>query len=376
MSSQETPVLRSEVARDLSLDQIRYSAVWEDERLLKEGLDISPDDDVLSISSAGANVLAILLEEPRSVTAIDMNPAQNHLVELKLVGIEWLEYEAFIALVVHGGDEALEIYAGLREHLSEEARRFWDGHEAELKQGVSLCGRLDRYFDVFRKEHLAALWPEDLIERLFNAPDLETQARIFESEGFGEDLHERFRWYFGREKMAEQGRDPSQFRYVEKGGVGDYFLGRFHDVCTRLPMKGNFYIERFLTGGCRDLDQGPVYLRRENFKKLKGLVDRVTLVTEELETHLTAVAPGTYSKANLSDVFEYMSEEASDSLFGLFARALRPGGRIAYWNLLVERKPPARLSDKLVYRAEQSQTLWLEDRAWFYGSFRLEDVRP
>lgn len=374
MSSQKAKPLRSEVAQALGRDSIRYSSVWEDHRLVTEGLQIGPGDDVLSIASAGTNVLAILLQEPNSVTAIDVNAAQNHLVELKLAGIRHLDYETFISLMGFGDADPMEGYRRVRAHLSQSARQFWDERGDDIRDGIYRCGRLDRYLRVFRDEYLPDLWRPGLIEELFDAPDLETQAALFEEEAFTPAFQQRFKWYYGRQKMAEDGRDPAQFRYVDIHDVGGYFLQRFHDVCTRLRLAGNFYVERFLTGSYRDLEQGPLYLRRRNFEKLRDLVDRVELVTSEIETHLTSIAPGTYSKANLSDIFEYMSTEASDRLFELFARAMRSGGRIAYWNLLVERHPSKNLDDRLDSLAEQAQGLWLKDRAWFYRSFELIEV--
>ncbi len=376
MSTTETPKLRSEVAQTLSLDRVRYSAVWEDHLLVTNGLKINADDDVLSVASAGTNVLAILLEEPRSVSAIDMNPAQAHLVELKFAGIEHLEHEDFVELMgVAPGGKPEAIYEEVKSELSPEAAAFWDEKIEDIRYGVFRCGRLDRYFEAFRRDYLDELWPEDLVERLFDAEDLQTQARIFEEEAFTPQFQEAFRHYYGRKMMSQRGRDPSQFRYVGEMDVGAYFLGRFHDVCTRLPLKGNFYVRRFLTGGYRSLEEAPLYLQRENFERLKGLLDRVTIVTEELETHLAEVETGTYSKANLSDVFEYMAEDASDELFGLLARSMRQGGRIAYWNLLVERHPPETLSGKLESLTEESRALWRMDRAWFYSSFHLEELR-
>ena len=77
---------------------VRYSQVWEDHALLEDGLEIPPGDDVLSIASAGCNVLALLLREPLSVAAVDLNPAQLALVELKLRAIEELTWEQFVRL--------------------------------------------------------------------------------------------------------------------------------------------------------------------------------------------------------------------------------------------------------------------------------------
>ncbi|KPA15115.1 S-adenosylmethionine:diacylglycerol 3-amino-3-carboxypropyl transferase, partial [Candidatus Magnetomorum sp. HK-1] len=78
---------------------IKYSVVWEDLDLLFNGLNITPDDNVLSISSAGDNVLGLLLKEPSSVTAIDMNVSQNFLLELKAAAIKELTYSEFLSIL-------------------------------------------------------------------------------------------------------------------------------------------------------------------------------------------------------------------------------------------------------------------------------------
>lgn len=42
--------VQSEVAKGLDLEVLRYSKVWEDHRVLEEGLDICDNDVVLSIT--------------------------------------------------------------------------------------------------------------------------------------------------------------------------------------------------------------------------------------------------------------------------------------------------------------------------------------
>ena len=60
--------------QNVALDQLRYSLVWEGSATLYRALDIQPDDHVLVITGAGCNVLNTLLQAPRQVTAIDLNP--------------------------------------------------------------------------------------------------------------------------------------------------------------------------------------------------------------------------------------------------------------------------------------------------------------
>ncbi len=364
--------LRSEVAQAMSLDLVRYSEVWEDHQILSEALAVDGGDHVLSIASGGCNVFALLLDEPERITAIDMNPAQIALLELKIAGIEELEYEDFLVLVGHQAGDAVEVYGQIRGGLTPSTRRFWDDRPGDLEDGVYRCGRLDRFFRGFQDDHLPRYWDESLLKELLSAESLDDQAEIFEERGFTEAFQDAFTSYFSRERLAAEGRDPAQFKYVT-GTVGETFLSRFRRVCTALPLKGNFYVERFLAGQVRDLRGGPLYVRREHFERLRGLTDRVELVCEELEVHLERAPSGTYSKANLSDVFEYMSVDASDQLFGVLGDRMRTGGRLAYWNLLVERRPPTGAG--WTYERELSEELFQRDRAWFYGGFFVEERR-
>ena len=70
-----------------------YNTCWEDPRLDREALQLGPTDNVLVITSAGCNALDYVLTEPKHVYAVDMNPRQNALLELKLAGIRQLEFD-------------------------------------------------------------------------------------------------------------------------------------------------------------------------------------------------------------------------------------------------------------------------------------------
>src|SRR5437868_11066612 len=104
------------------LEIVRYSQVWEDHAVLEQALRVGPDDDVLSICSAGCNALALLLAEPRSVTALDVSAAQIAVLELKLAGIRHLAHADFLALIgvaanADDDGDALAHYRAVREAL-------------------------------------------------------------------------------------------------------------------------------------------------------------------------------------------------------------------------------------------------------------------
>ncbi len=105
-----------------------FNACWEDPHLDRIALGLGSEDEVLVLTSAGCNALAYALDEPRRIVAVDMNPLQNALLELKLAAIRELDYEAFFDLFGYGRLVGFgEVYrSALRPHLSMEARACWD----------------------------------------------------------------------------------------------------------------------------------------------------------------------------------------------------------------------------------------------------------
>jgi S-adenosylmethionine-diacylglycerol 3-amino-3-carboxypropyl transferase len=84
--------------------------------------------------------------------------------------------------------------------------------------------------------------------------------------------------------------------------------------------------------------------------------------------------PRRFDRFNASDIFEYMSREATDTLLARVAHAGRPQGRIAYWNMLVPRARPDALADRLASHDEEARRLFLRDKAFFYARFVIEEI--
>ena len=79
-----------------------YNTCWEDPRIDKKALNLTPKDNVLVITSAGCNALSYALSGVNHVYAVDMNYRQNALLDLKIAAIKELEYETFFQLFGEG----------------------------------------------------------------------------------------------------------------------------------------------------------------------------------------------------------------------------------------------------------------------------------
>lgn len=368
----------AEFIQGARLDTIRYSQVWEDHRLVEDGLALGPGDDVLSITSAGCNVLNALLRGVRSVTAVDVSPAQHALLELKIAAIRRLDHAGFTGLLgaAHlDGQARLALYARVRGDLSPESQRVWDERTDDIASGILGSGRLERYFESFRAE-LPELVSAGALARLLDMDDRDAQTALFDREIATPAFERAFRARFNRETMATEGRDPTQFRYVADLDVAGYFWERLRWVCTAIPTRNNFYLTSFFTGRYASVDVAPPYLAPAAFDRLRAAVDRVSIFRGDLVAAVDARPPGAFSKANLSDVFEYISEDGTVAILGALAARMRPQGRICYWNLLVPRSSAAfpALHGCLKPRSDLALPLWKKDRSWFYRAFHVDEI--
>lgn len=103
------------------------------------------------------------------------------------------------------------------------------------------------------------------------------------------------------------------------------------------------------------------------------LAGRFEVVSSPLEVLLEG-GGRRFDGFNLSDIFEYMSEENTALLLERIVAASNPGVRLGYWNMLAPRWRPEGMAGCLRSLREEAEELFLMDRAFFYSRFVLEEV--
>ncbi len=169
------------------------------------------------------------------------------------------------------------------------------------------------------------------------------------------------------------GRDPEFFRYVE-GGVAARILERTRHALVELDPADNPYLHWILTG--THGEALPEALEERNFQVIRDALGagRVEVFAGSLEELPTGGKQPPYDAFNLSDIFEYMSPEATAALLEKLAAAATPGARLAYWNMLAPRSRPESLAARLQPLEQEARRLFLRDQAFFYSRFVLEEV--
>ena len=134
----------------MNTEIINYSQCWEDPDIMLAALKINSDDKVLSITSGGDNTLVLLIAGPLKVVSVDMNIAQNYLLELKIVAARSLPYNEYLEFLgVTRSKQRLVLFEKVHSRLSDEAAVWWSAHVSLLKSGPIQCGRFERFTNIF-----------------------------------------------------------------------------------------------------------------------------------------------------------------------------------------------------------------------------------
>jgi S-adenosylmethionine-diacylglycerol 3-amino-3-carboxypropyl transferase len=377
----------TEVAARAAFSEVRYAQCWEDADILVEALRPGPGKTCVSIASAGDNTFALLAEGAERVVALDLNPAQLACVELRRAAYARLDHAGLLRLLGSAADatpgERTKLYSTLRDTLAGGAREFWDARPEAIRSGAAGAGKLENFFRIFRRRVLPFIHGRRRVEELFEPRPHRERRRFYEQRWDSWRWRMLFRLFFSRRVMGALGRDPAFFRYVE-GPVPDKILERTRHALTELEPDRNPYLRWILKGHhVRRAEDAagnpgvlPRALRAPAFPENRGRLGARETSLQTVGEFLDGVAPGPVDAFNLSDIFEYMSEENMARILRSVVRAAKPGARVAYWNMLAPRGRPESMADVLRPLPELAERLFHRDKAWFYSRFVVEEVLP
>lgn len=361
----------SEIQHRADFSRVRYAQCWEDSRLLVGGL-LPRDRDCLSIGSAGENSFTLLAAGASSVTAVEMNAAQVACIELRKAAYLHLDHPELLQLIGSRPCQTRKkLYDKLRNALPSEVREFWDAHPEFIDAGIGSVGKFEHYFATFRNYVLPLAHHRkrvmSLLEKRSPSERLEFYEKVWNNR--------RWRWifqiFFSRNVMGALGRDPEFFKYVE-GSVAERILSRTRHALSILDPSENPYLHWILTG--THGEALPEALEERNFPLIRDAIlqDKFRIVQSSIEALLHEEPERRYGAFNLSDIFEYMSEENTAKLLETLVAGSVPGARLAYWNMLAPRSRPEEMADCLI--TIPSEDLFNQDRAFFYSRFVVEEV--
>ncbi len=372
-----------------------YNTCWEDPRLDRQALKLTSQDRVLVITSAGCNALDYALTGPAHVHAVDMNPRQNALLELKINGIRKLDYDDFFGFFGNGyHPRAASLYQStLRGDLSPWAQTYWDRfikffdkpNRTFYYRGTSgTFARGIRYYI----DRVAKLRPE--INDLLACKSVAEQQEIYER------IRERFwsktmRFALNRDStLSMLGVPKAQRQQIDKqypGGILSFIQDSMEAVFAKLPIHENYFWRVYITGSYSH-DCCPEYLKEANFQQLKSTgVSNVSVHTDSVQGFLEKGSEP-ISRFVLLDHMDWLSEHLFPLLeleWQAILNRAAPNTRILWRSGglrtdFIDRVQVSRnnkqvnLPELLTYHTEQAAQLHELDRVHTYGSFYIADL--
>ncbi|MDQ3711320.1 MAG: BtaA family protein [Acidobacteriota bacterium] len=376
-------------------DAFVYNQIWEDPRVDLQALQINENSRVLTISSGGCNALNYLIENPASVTAVDLNRHHIFLLNLKISALKFLPtYEDFFKFFGFGKHaENVENYKKfIVPNLDEKTKHFWNGNGffGNLLNGDrinyfangglyehSRNGYFMRFFHRFAR--LLGCRTDEILK----ADSLEEQERIYQKHiaPFFDSFVIKL---IGKMPvtMFGLGIPPQQYDELKRdlaagGSVIDVYRARAKRLACNYPIGENYFAWQAF-GRKYDTEKRqsvPEYLKEKNHKTLKANANRLQTkigsVTEEIKQNPI----GTFNRFVFLDAQDWMNAETMTDLWQAIVDKAEKDSRVIFRTAgatsPIEKNLPANLQSKFDYQKEFSQELFKQDRASIYGGFHL-----
>lgn len=319
-----------------------YSFVWEDPEVDVKEMNITPNDDMLVITSAGDNALDYLVTAgPRTIHCVDMNPCQGHLLELKIAAFKCLPYEDVWSLFGAGKhDNFPALLDQLAPAMSSAAYQFWSAHE----NAFDTCFYKSGYSGNVVKLLEYLLWitgTKQAARDMINASNLGEQRKAWKSlrKAFISDTvgalflaNPMFLW-------NALGVPINQLKMLQSEGTAlQYAIDTLDPVVENtLLSETNFHyllplLQHYTKKCC------PAYLKENNYDVLSKGLGALTLHTDTINNVLQGMPDASLSKAIVMDHQDWFDQTSApfpqnsyiDTEITLFKRVLKKGGEV-YW---------------------------------------------
>jgi len=358
-----------------------YPQIWEDPEIDLEAMKITSESRIMTIASGGCNVMNYLTESPRTVKAVDLNPAHAALTRLKITALKHLpDYESFFLFF---GQPNLDAFSCKYW----ESRSLFDGKRINyFTKNLYQFGLLGRTISFV---HIVArIYGKDPRE-ILKARSLEEQREIF-NRTLGPLFEKKaVKWLCNMPvSLYGLGIPPSQFDELYKAGGGDManlLRSRLERLACDFPIGDNYFAWQAFGRGydIKNKRAIPRYLTEENYNRLKKNAGRVEVYHTSLTAFLEAQPEESLDCFVFLDAQDWMNKAQLTALWEQVLRTARPGARVVFRTAGEESPLPKALPVDILnrwnYNPDSSNEMVARDRSSIYGGFHvytLNNVKP
>lgn len=366
-------------------DQLIFNTSWEDPAIDRKLLGLNKESDIITITSAGDNVLDYLLDSPHSITSVDLNPAQNALAELKLATIKNTNYDILFDMFGYGRYSDIEnLLDKLKPILSNNANQFWQKKKHYFTSSLpfyhygtsGLIARGFYYHMKFNKKLRRKV--NDMVKSTSLDEQykyhLELEKILFNNIIAKTLLKNKF-------TLSFLGIPDAQAKLVNEHNnyhnMYDFIVESLRTVFKEFPLSKNYFWYLYIRGQYSK-KTCPNYLKVENYELLKQNVDKVKLVTDTFYNQLQNSTDNSYSHIILLDHFDWFWKDTQAQLkvWNEIKRVAKPKAKILFRSAASNRDYLIpEIQNEIDYRDDLTNGFTNRGRVGTYGSVNFGELR-
>ena len=366
---------KSKTIDQVPLFKLLFTLNWEDPRLDQKALQIQAGDSVFGITSGCCNILEFLLFDPSVIYAVDINPTQSYLMELKIEAIRQLNYKEFIQFLgVEQAANRLELFQKFNNNLSKEALDYWNKNQSLISKGIFFQGRFEKFVNIAGKA-IRFLQGKKKVEKLFKIKNDASQKYFFDNVWNTKRMKLIFNLLFNKRTLAKKGLNADYFHFDDDSkSFAESFFNRYKKAARNIPVYNNYFLSLYLQGKYNSMDELPECYKEENFELIKQRLDRIKLFTQDAQQWFNQMKDESINCFALSNISELMSTDETEILFKAVLRTASPEARVIFRNLMIPREVPKNLQKHIVLNKALSKELLENDRSFVYSKVHAYEV--
>lgn len=343
---------------------LNFTSSNEDGRTELAALALSPNDRVLCLTASGTRPLDLLLGDPAEILAVDINPAQNHLLRLKIAAFKALsDDELYAYLGLEPAADRLALHARVETALSEDARQFWNARTALVRKGIWKTGRWERVLRFLAR--LLRIVRDRRLDQLFAARTVEDQHQIwlehFEDAFWTSSIHLLSSRVFWTHVIGEPG---GQF-LPDRTATTRRLTAAFHNASKQFLFSQSDFATLIFLGQHTSSSALPMHMQRANLALVRDRLDRIEIADIDLAV-LERDQHGSFSAFSLSDFGSYCTPQAYAACWEGVLKTARPDARYCERVFMNPLALPAPFEHQISLDETLSDRLTTSDRAIIY----------
>lgn len=344
---------------------INFSSANEDGRTELKALQMTPEDHILCLTGSGARALDLLLGNPEHITSIDLNPAQNALLALKIAAYKTLSDDDLWAyLGIINCDTRLDIHKKIEPQLNDEYREFWVQNYKMIKAGVWYSGLWERV--LAKISTIANLFRGKLIRDLFTAETIREQQDLWHNKWDGFIWQSTIKLLSFSSLWTKVVGEPGGAFIPSKTEASKIIHSRFSKMIDNSLLHESDFAS-LMFRGCHIPEQAlPLHIQKKNIDRIRKNLHKIEVRTGSLnKLHELDIAP--VNGFSISDFSSYCGQSLYDETWKSILKAAATNARVCERVFMNEIRPSSFIDSQIEWDEILSDSLSRIDNSVIYN---------